>query len=703
MNLLRVSGGVVLAVMLQPGCAAEGVPGGGKGGGADSGESGTTAGTDTAGADDPPDPECSVPVVLEAPGPARLVGPLGTVRLAADAAVQVVALGALGVDGTLRSEPVDGEVVFDDLSTSATGLLELEFARADCAEGAPLSFVVGTEEAYEPVFLETGRQGVDYADTLVADAVHGLPAGLTLGSGAVFGVPEGAAAHVFEAARLDGDRVVRLRVHLAVLDGTERLPEALPEAPGPWSVVAEERTIPSIEISRGVVENVAMWVTRPDGSGPFPLVAFHHAAHYPADIYDFYTSLHEHWASHGFVVASVDSRVNVSGMAQSWQNLADMSTFQLAAADAMVAASADPASALYGHIDPDRVFVSGHSRGGGASLLSLWARPDLMGAICFEQVSPLQTPGQDWADPEANGDRPLPKRPVLLFSAANDLDEPWPLVDTAFDQITGPATLVTLHGTNHEYTYDDDTPGSLTSSSDISYAERHALDQRWSTAFLLRHARAEVGWDALLYGPEGLSSDLSEPGVSTHGRWRLHTELLVDDFAADAGENLMGGANDGVALDTNANEAPYTAGLVAAGRGGAQADAISGWTTARHLAWSEPGATLSLDLVEAIDLTEQRWLVFRVARDCPPPRASCATGRVDFDVVLTDNDGARASLAVSEGVGDKGIVGRHWTSAILPLDDFGGVDLSQVVSVELDLAALGVDAGDLWLDDLRFE
>jgi hypothetical protein len=54
-------------------------------------------------------------------------------------------------------------------------------------------------------------------------------------------------------------------------------------------------------------------------------------------------------------------------------------------------------------------------------------------------------------------------------------------------------------------------------------------------------------------------------------------------------------------------------------------------------------------------------------------------------------------------VGDKGIVGRHWTSAILPLDDFGGVDLSRVVSVELDLAALGVDAGDLWLDDLRFE
>ena len=77
-----------------------------------------------------------------------------------------------------------------------------------------------------------------------------------------------------------------------------------------------------------------------------------------------------------------------------------------------------------------------------------------MGAVCFEQVSPLQAPNQDWDDPARNGNRPFPERPVLIFSAANDLDEAWPLVDSAFDQLTGPSTLVTLHGTNHEYTYD---------------------------------------------------------------------------------------------------------------------------------------------------------------------------------------------------------------------------------------------------------
>ena len=74
----------------------------------------------------------------------------------------------------------------------------------------------------------------------------------------------------------------------------------------------------------------------------------------------------------------------------------------------MLAESADPTSDLFGAVDSDRVFVSGHSRGGGASLISLWERPSLMGAVCFEQVSPLQAPNQDWDDPARNGNRPSP-------------------------------------------------------------------------------------------------------------------------------------------------------------------------------------------------------------------------------------------------------------------------------------------------------
>ena len=647
--------------------------------------------------------DCVAPTLDQAPALAQRVGPLDTMVLRAEGSVAVEVLSGGTLSGTVLVDPVAGEAVFSDLSTDAAGVWTLSFSEVDCEEATTVSLVVGTDIRYEPVFLETGRVGVEYADGLSADVVQDLPAGLTLSSDTVYGVPETASEGIFSAARLNDSVATRLRVHLPIIDGLEGLPDIVPEDDGDWAVIEEARLIDSITTSRGERTDVAVWVTRPDGTGPFPMVAFHHAAHYPADIYDHYTSLHRHWASHGFIVASVDSSANVIGVPQSWQNLSDMSAFQLAAADMMLAESADPTSDLFDAVDPDRVFVSGHSRGGGASLISLWARPSLMGAVCFEQVSPLQAPNQDWDDPARNGNRPFPERPVLIFSAANDLDEAWPLVDSAFDQLTGPSTLVTLHGTNHEYTYDADTPGSYTSSSSISFDERHALDQRWSTAFLRRHAYGEIGWDALLHGPEGLESDLSTPGVSTHSRLRIDTEILVDDFAGDTEENLMGGENTSVALDTDTNAPPYTAGLTAAGRGGTIAEVIAEWTTARHLTWSDPAGTVSFGLGEPLDLMAQQSVVLRIARDCPPPTAVCETGWVDFDVVLTDAAGARVAVPVTTGLGEKGIVGRHWSNAILPLDAFSGVDLSSVQTVELDFGALGIEAGDLWIDDLRFE
>ena len=649
------------------------------------------------------DPDCVAPTLNHPLQLAQHIGSLDTIVLSAEASVAVTVQSGGTLSGTVIVDSVDGEAVFSDLSTDSIGIWELSFSEVDCEETTTVSFVVGTEVHYEPAFLETGRIGVEYADGLRADVVQDLPAGLRMSGDTVFGVPENRSEGIFSAARIDDSVATRLRVHLPIVDRLESLPATIPEDDGAWAVIEETLIIDRITTSRGERTDIAVWVTRPEGAGPFPMIAFHHAAHYPADIYDYYTSLHRHWASHGFIVASVDSSSNVTGVPQSWQNLSDMSTFQLAAADMMLAESADTASDLHGAVDPDLIFVSGHSRGGGASLISLWERPSLMGAICFEQVSPLQTPEQDWDDPAQNGNRPFPERPVIIFSAANDLDEAWPLVDSAFDQLTGPSTLVTLHGTNHEYTYDADTPGSYTSSSAISFDERHELDQRWSTAFLRRHAYGEIGWDALLHGPEGLESDLSTPGVSTHSRLRIDTELLVDDFAGDAEENLMGGENTAVALDTDTNAPPYTAGLTAAGRGGIIAEVIADWTTARHLAWSDPGGSVIFGLGEPLDLMSQQRMVLRIARDCPPPTAVCETGWVDFDVVLTDEAGTRVSVPIATGLGEKGIVGRHWSNAILPLDAFSGVDLSSVLAVELDLGTLGIEAGDLWIDDLRFE
>ena len=525
-------------------------------------------------------------------------------------------------------------------------------------------------------------------------------------------MPEIAAASTFEAAALEGEDVVRYHVQLPVFPSDDAL-QAAPGAasdPGPWATDSAAWVVPSIPTSSGVAHDVAVRVAYPvDGAGavaegPFPLIVFHHAAHSPPDLYDAYTTLHDHWASWGYLVASVDGSALVYA-SQSWENLTDMSRYQLGAMDLLLDESADPSSALYGRIDPDQVWVAGHSRGGGASLISLWREPSLAGALCFAQVSPLQTPSQDWDDPDGNGDRAFPARPILFLAAGDDLDEPWPLPHSAYDQTVGPTLFVVEHGTNHEWTYDEGTPGAVTSGSDISWDERHALDQAYSTAFLERFARADLRWEGALFGADALSSTLSGRGVSAVQHRSLADELTIDDFSGDADENGLGGANTSDGLTVDENAAPYTEGLEAAGRGSTQIARIDAWTQGRHLGWTEDAA-LRLDLTpdgEGLDLSAQRALTLRVAAPCDPPPGDCPEVDPPLEIALIDASGAERTLDATEGMGALGVVGRHYSQVILPLDAFLPVDLGAVVAVELRMSAATDPDDELWVEDVRVE
>jgi len=688
-------------------------------------------GPDDTGPDDTGGPtDCPTFEVAEAPGPAAAAGPLDRVRLAVsgpDWTGREVALTGDGSEGAtlggeVRATVGGGAVAFEGLEAGGAGVLRLS---ADPGGGCPLvgplvEVLVGATLAIEPVFLPGARLGQGYtaalpATPLVAEAP---PAGLALGGALVSGVPEASGAFLFEAAAWgDADEVLRLLVHLPVLPADDAdLPaaKAEPSEDGPYPVDDTTLTIPTITTGAGTLRDVAVRVAFPsDGAGgvaegAFAAVAFHHAAHSPATIYDRYTDLHDRWASHGLVVASVDASDAISGVSQSWENLYDLSTVQLALVDLL---RDDPGAVLAGHVDTDRIFVSGHSRGGAASLISLWRDPALSGALCFEPVSPIQTPYQDWGDPDANGDRPYPIRPILLLAGSLDADEPWPLVDTAYEQTVGPTVFATLMGANHEDTLDADVPGSDTSASTISVEERHDLDQHFTVAFLGRFGAlddpaGDLSMETLLFGPEALSSDLSGEGVAVHARRYLASTLEFDDFQGDDGENLMGGANVGAGLATDANEEPYADGLAAAWRGTDVIQAIAGWALARHLAWSNPGAELALALTpdgSSVDLSGRSTLALRVERDCPPPGRACPDVAADFDVVLRDAKGREVAVPVSEGMGDLGIIGRIWQDSLLPLDAFGAVDLSAVTAVILRFDALGIEDGDLWVDDLRVE
>jgi hypothetical protein len=627
-----------------------------------------------------------------------------------------------GLPGAVPGAVSEGRVRFSGLSAAAEGRLDLAIrGRDDCALDAPLwSLLVAEDLTVIPAFLPAARVGMPYEQALneIPDVMEDPPPGLEELGGVLWGVPTESGTWLFESARWTGSGVELLSTRFSALPADDAdLPPMPADAylPGPWPTASVEVLIPSVTVSHGTYRDVRVRVAYPsDGAsglaeGRFPVIAFHHAAHYPATIFDAYTDLHDHWASHGALVASVDSAVNVSGRSQSWQNLVDMSTFQLAAAQALIALDADPSSPFHGHVDPERVVVSGHSRGGGASLISLWRDPTLLGVVVFEPVSPLQTLGQDATDPEGNADRAFPAKPVLVFGAALDLDEPWPLPDISYEQTTGPALLVTLHGANHEDSMDAGTPGAVTSTSTIPRVERHDLDQHYSTAFLLRFggmgaAGGELAYDAALFLAPAFSSDLSSAGVSVTGRRFVASELLVDDFQGESGVNALGGVNVSEGLLVDANDEPYAEGLRSIGRYTCCGEQVATWARARYLAWSEPEARLQLGLGDSLDLSEDDALLFRVQRDCPPPYdGRCPEMDVDLEVGLLDGGGAEIMVPVSLGLGEFGVAGRFWSTCRLPLDEFPGVDLARVVAVRFDPASLGWEEGGLWLDDLRVE
>lgn len=586
----------------------------------------------------------------------------------------------------------------------------------------------GNDEApdpvrFEPVFLPTGRVDVPYGANLPAAAgpyfasAAALPEGLELdtATGQISGSPNRADVHQFKVIA-DGPEPVEFTVQLAVFTAGEEEARTQddPSMPGPFDVQRTDLSIDRVTVSTGTYEGVAVLVTHPvaDGaSGPFPVIAFHHAAHAPPDIFDDYGILHEHWASHGFVVASVDSTMNLSPdgqsfAAQSWQNLSDMSVFQRAAADLVIAEGEDPASNLNGLVDGSRVITSGHSRGGGASLISLWRDPTIVGAVVFEPVSPIQTPEQNYADPAENGDRLLPPRPIQIFSAAGDRDEPWPLVDTAYELRTGHTSFVTIHGTNHEWTWDPGTPGSMTSDSEISFEERHAIDQFYSTSFLLRFAGREPEYEMVLFGVDGQSSDLSSLGVSVHSDRNMATRQPVDSFEGDPGTNGRGGVNVGQALQENLNVPPYEDGLASFGIGAERRDRIAARGQARALSWSG-GGSLSLDLA-GLDARGTQHLVFRAARQCPgpPPQPfepddTCPEAPAAFSVVLEDASGeAWSSGTDPTTTGTNGVVGRHWTNVSIDLRP-SSLDLTSLASIELRFDQ--IESGQVWIDDIRLE
>ena len=322
--------------------------------------------------------------------------------------------------------------------------------------------------------------------------------------------------------------------------------------PGPWPVwnthpglgCNENPTIPegphrTIVAVTGaeadlVYPNVQMYVTYPADSDPsvtgqadvaaerFGVLVFAHANNdRVCQIFESYYGLHDHWASWGWVVVSVD-QTPFNCDAGNRTNVIMRQRGVEAALDHLRVLDADPASRFYQRLDLDRVVLAGHSRGGGAVSLAAQGRDDVLGVILLQTI-----------DLEAFGfSNHSPNVPVLGITAGNDVDLHYPRVEPTEDRLSAPYTWVNINGGAHALTADsiplewDDRPG-------ISRKNQHDLTKLYTTAFL-RHVAGEDDGQDVLFTLEGNRLARALSGSGAYQRWQTGAESLwIDRFDRD--------------------------------------------------------------------------------------------------------------------------------------------------------------------------
>ncbi|QED29413.1 hypothetical protein FRD01_19675 [Microvenator marinus] len=342
-------------------------------------------------------------------------------------------------------------------------------------------------------------------------------------------------------------------VALSSLDERREAPEHFHQ-PGEffaWNTAPKEECRANVRISDGPLMDKEVYVTYPTLSEPtvtgeggiadgkFPVIVFAHANHDGVcSIFERYFSLHNHWASWGAVVFAVDG-TDTNCQRGGRQNLQDRSDAQRAALAEARRLNADPESMFFERLDLDRVILAGHSRGGGASLVSAEAEPGIKGVINLQGVD-LTAFGF--------GSATLGDYPVLGMTAGNDVDVNYPYFEPTEDQLGGDYTWVNMNGAIHAYTADT-VPLEPDDPPEISRQQQHDLTEYFTTAFMdrvmglpVKAASAEMDVMSSFEGASFVKEEISEMGVTI--RWRWEEEAVwVDDFSGDTlDENLLGGS-----------------------------------------------------------------------------------------------------------------------------------------------------------------
>ncbi len=412
----------------------------------------------------------------------------------------------------------------------------------------------------------------------------------------------------------------------------------------------------------------------PDGNGPYPIVLIVHGNHRMEDYSDDgYEYLTEHFASRGFIAASVDENFLNSSLgdllggpnggleeesdARGWMLLQHLRQWR--------DWNQDPEHPFFGKVDLDRVVLIGHSRGGeavseAAVFNRLSAYPDdatlkfdfdfgLRGVIAIAPVDHQYHPR----------DRDTPTKDVnyLVIHGSHDGDVTAYAGFATYSRLSFDACEdcfkagFYLVGANHGQfntgwgRYDNSAPrlNFLNLDPIMNGDDQRAVAKVVFTAFLEATLNDDVRYRRLLAAPEQAHRFFPED-TRYLSHFRDATDMVLADFEEDA--DVATGSNPGVGITADGLALWKEFEVPLKWRDTDTAAAMLGW----HAENGEPsGARYRFDL-PALETSGHTTLAMSLAmsgvapgevEDYEPPES------IDFTLQLEDRHGARAAIRLS--------------------------------------------------------
>ncbi len=389
------------------------------------------------------------------------------------------------------------------------------------------------------------------------------------------------------------------------------------------------------------------------------------------------------------------------------------------------------AAPFVGKVDPLKVFMSGHSRGAGATQYAQtrFLTSKIRGVILFSPYDLRHNPvttagGGPYSTTDATYSNPtswnfsipalanaIPRLPCLNFAYEEDGDLVYPIADQIGDRAVGPLTNVTVFGANHNYTCD--THGNESATVYITRAEQQLRNWQLVVAFIKRWTDADGRFlDGILYTNQFVNASTTRSHDGITG-WRNMVErIMIDDFQdANTATNNLGGANSLTAGSrSEASAYPAFQNLASIG--------------IKHNLVTLPAGTTATYSTSftAQDISKCRRLAMRMGQTClagydwVTVRLRLTDSSSATSLVTVFDRAAQSSTYLPDFNGSQPYYDRFVDLQVV-LSNFSGINMSAITKIELVFESDNTTLGPIiqttptvvygprqvYVDDIRFE